>query len=82
MNYAIVASSPLLLNDTFYRKIWMFSVTQPKENEEATVSLFTTVHGRHHGLTVIFTGTELSNLLILHGHDISGASVGGQHTLK
>jgi len=38
LNYAILASSSLLLNDTFHRKTLMFSATQPKENEEATVS--------------------------------------------
>jgi len=40
----------------FYVRAWIFSATQPKENEEATVSLFTTVHGRHHGPTVVWAG--------------------------
>jgi len=30
----------------------MISATQLKENEEATVSPLTTIHGRHHGSTV------------------------------
>jgi len=42
----------------------------------------TTVCDRHHGWTVVLVGTEFSALLLLHRRSISGASRGGQYTLK
>jgi len=36
----------------------MFSATQPKKNEEAIVSLFTAVCGRHHGPIVVWAITD------------------------
>ena len=42
----------------FYRRARMFSATQLKEDEEATVSLLTTDHGRHYGPTVVWTETD------------------------
>jgi len=38
--------------------------------------------GRHHGLTVVLARIKFSALLLLHGHNISGASMGGQYILK
>ena len=48
--------SPLLLNDAFYRRIWMLLATHPKENEMATFSPLTMARARHHGPTVVLAG--------------------------
>jgi len=76
MNYVILASSPLLLNDVFYRKIWMFSATQLKENEEATISPLTTIRGRYHGPTVVLVGTDFLLFFLLNGRSSIWMSVG------
>jgi len=53
-----------------------------KENEEASSYHLTTIYGRHHGPTMVLIGIEFCTLLILYGHGIRGASIGGQPTLK
>jgi len=80
MNYAILASCPLLLNDAFYRKIWMFSATQPKENEEATISPLAMVHGRHHGPTVVSAGADFLLFPCFRGIAAYGVRGGCQNT--
>jgi len=42
----------------FYRKTKTLSATQPKENEEATVSRLTMVRGRHYSPTMVLPGTD------------------------
>jgi len=44
-----------------------------RENEEATVTQLTTLHGRHHGWTVVLAGTKFllfsySTGITPHGH--------------
>jgi len=36
----------------------MFLATQPKENKEVIVSQLTTIHGRHHGPTMVLAGVD------------------------
>jgi len=61
---------------SLYRRTLEFSATQPKENEEAIVTQLTIVRGRHHGCTMVFARTKFSTLLLLHGYNISWASMG------
>ena len=42
----------------------------------------TMVHNKHHGWTMVLARTKLSALLLFHGHNISGASMRSQYTLR
>jgi len=58
MNYVILASSPMLLNEAFYRKLWTFSTIWLKKNEEGTVLPLIMVCGRHHAPIVALDGID------------------------
>ena len=68
------------LTTPFIEKIWMFSATQLKKDEEAIVSPLTMVRGMHHGLTVVSARADF--LLFPCSKDVAvhGCQWGGQNT--
>ena len=58
----------------------MFLAILPKENEEAMVSLFTTVRGRYQGLTMVFARTTFMLFSYFTCIAAHGFHRGGQNT--
>jgi len=75
-------SSFLLLRDEFIKEnTSIFSHTFEGKQRGYSYQ-HATVCDRHHEQIVVLARTKCSTFLLLHGHNISWPSVGGQNTLK
>jgi len=63
-----------------YREAWIFSATQSKEDEEATVTQLTMVRGRYHGPIVVLVETDFLLLSCTTGIALHRGLWRGQNT--